>query len=55
MAAEAAREGWPYRDLWDAAPPDAFTDTDFHLTATANCAYAERLIRESLAATVRKD
>ena len=55
MAAEAAREGWRYRDLWDAAPPDAFTDTDFHLTATANCTYAERLIRESLAATVRKD
>jgi hypothetical protein len=27
-------------DLWDAGPNDQFTDTDFHLTAEANCVYA---------------
>ncbi len=46
--AVAQREGWRYFDLWDAAPPDQFTDTDFHLTAAANCAYAERMIRAAL-------
>ncbi|PJF30476.1 MAG: hypothetical protein CUN51_07435 [Candidatus Thermofonsia Clade 1 bacterium] len=44
----AQREDWRYLDLWDAAPADQFTDTDFHLTAAANCAYAERLIRLAL-------
>jgi hypothetical protein len=39
----ATREGWHYVDFWDAAPPDQFTDTDFHLTPAANCAYAEKL------------
>ncbi len=45
----AAREGWHYLDMWDAAPNDQFTDTDFHLTPAANCAYAEKL-REPLLA-----
>ncbi|MCS6871162.1 MAG: SGNH/GDSL hydrolase family protein [Anaerolineae bacterium] len=40
----AEREGWRYFDLWDAVPPDQFTDTDFHMTPSANCAYAEQLI-----------
>jgi hypothetical protein len=39
----AAREGWHYLDLWDTAPDDQFTDTDFHLTPAANCDYARSL------------
>ncbi len=44
----AARQNWRYFDLWDAVPADQFTDTDFHLTAAANCAYAELLIKTVL-------
>lgn len=36
----AEAQGWAYVDKWDAVSPDMFTDTDFHLTADANCAYA---------------
>jgi hypothetical protein len=39
----AEAQGWPYVDKWDAVPPDQFTDTDFHMTATANCEYAASL------------
>ncbi len=39
----AASEGWNYVDAWDAVPPDQFTDTDFHLTPAASCAFAEKL------------
>jgi hypothetical protein len=39
----AAREGWHYVDVWDAVPVDQFTDTDFHLTPSASCAFAEKL------------
>lgn len=45
----AAAEQWDYLDLWDAVPTDQFTDTDFHLTAEASCAYAERMITAALA------
>lgn len=46
----AQKEGWRYLDLWDAAPPDRFTDTDFHLTATASCEYAAKLREPILSA-----
>jgi hypothetical protein len=39
----ATREGWHYVDFWDVAPPDQFTDTDFHLTPAATCDYAHKL------------
>jgi len=45
----AQRQNWRYLDFWDAVPADQFTDTDFHLTAEANCAYAEQLIEAALA------
>lgn len=45
----ASREGWHYVDFWDAVPVDQFTDTDFHLTAAASCAYAEQLSEPMLA------
>jgi len=32
LGALAAAEGWTYLDLWDAIPPEAFTDTPVHLT-----------------------
>lgn len=43
MREYTAREGWQYVDLWDAMPPHTFTDTDFHLTASATCEYAAKL------------
>lgn len=43
MHETAAGQGWHYLDLWDAADPDQFTDTDFHLTPSATCAYAAKL------------
>lgn len=53
MQAYATAHGWMYRDLWDTVPNDQFTDTDFHLTPAANCAYAARLGRELLASLAR--
>ena len=32
LATTAAQNGWPYLDLWDAIPPEEFTDTPVHLT-----------------------
>jgi hypothetical protein len=49
FAQMAQRQNWRYLDFWDAVPADQFTDTDFHLTADANCAYAKRLIKAALA------
>jgi hypothetical protein len=49
FAQVAQRQTWRYLDFWDAVPADQFTDTDFHLTADANCAYAEQLIKAALA------
>ncbi len=43
MMSVTSREGWPYADLWDAVPPDQFTDTDFHMTPQATCGYAQKL------------
>jgi hypothetical protein len=43
MVEYAAAAGWRYVDLWEAAPPEDFTDTDFHLNAAANCRYAQLL------------
>lgn len=34
LAGEAAAQGWRYLDLWDAIPPDEFTDSPVHLTPT---------------------
>ncbi|PJF37376.1 MAG: hypothetical protein CUN49_00510 [Candidatus Thermofonsia Clade 1 bacterium] len=50
----AEREQWRYLDFWDAVPADQFTDTDFHMTASANCAYAEQLIKAALAQLPRR-
>ena len=43
LAEMAAAEGWRYLDLWDAIPPDAFTDTPVHLTPTGTRLLAEAL------------
>lgn len=40
MEAIAREEGWSYLDLWDAAPPDQFTDSSLHLTPSATCELA---------------
>lgn len=39
----AQQRGWQYADFWDAAPPQDFSDTEFHLNALANCRYAAKI------------
>jgi hypothetical protein len=43
LAELAIENGWNYLDLWDMLPPEAFTDSEFHLTLDATCQLAERL------------
>jgi hypothetical protein len=43
MARLAQSDGWRYLDVWDAMPNDQFTDTDFHLTPDATCAFAAQI------------
>ena len=43
LAAEAAARGWRLLDLWDAIPPDAFTDSPVHLTPAGSQRLADRL------------
>ena len=43
LARAAAAEGWRYVDLWDAIPPDEFTDTPVHLTPAGTRLLAEIL------------
>ncbi len=40
-------EGQPYLDLWDSVPPDEFTDSPVHLTATGTAVFADH-VREIL-------
>lgn len=40
----AAANDWPYIDLWDAIPPEEFTDTPVHLTRRGNQLFATLLI-----------
>ena len=46
LAATAAAEGWRYTDLWDAIPPEEFTDTPVHLTPAGSRLLAEKLVEE---------
>ncbi len=43
LAEAAAAEGWRLLDLWDAIPPDEFTDTPVHLTPAGTRLLAEAL------------
>ena len=45
MVERASAGGWAYLDLWDAIPPEEFSDTPVHLTPEGN-----RLLSELLAA-----
>src|SRR5690606_10279930 len=44
LAEAAAAEGWTYLDLWDAIPPEEFTDTPVHLTPAGMQQFAELLV-----------
>ena len=35
--------GWRYVDLWDAVPPEQFTDSSLHITAEATCQLATQI------------
>lgn len=43
LAERAAAEGWRWLDLWDAIPPDEFSDTPVHLTPEGTRLLAEEL------------
>jgi len=44
LLARAARtNGWAYLDLWDAIPPEQFTDTPVHLTPAGEQMLADEL------------
>lgn len=47
LARTAAAEGWRYVDLWDAIPPDEFTDTPVHLTPAGSRLLADLLVEEA--------
>lgn len=47
LGAAAATGGWAYLDLWDAIPPEEFTDTPVHLTP-----HGTRLLAEMLAPAI---
>lgn len=47
LAEVAAAEGWGWLDLWDAVPPDEFTDSPVHLTPDGS-----RQLADSLAAWI---
>jgi hypothetical protein len=49
MQQSADKNGWRYLDLWDVVPNEQFTDTDFHMTPAAACAYAAKLGSAALA------
>lgn len=44
LATTAATQGWPYADLWDAVPPDQFTDSPVHLTAQGTAVLLQALL-----------
>ena len=48
MEKSAAVNGWHYIDLWDAIPPDEFTDTPVHLTPQGNRQLA-KIVADKLA------
>mgnify|MGYP001172795472 CR=1 FL=1 len=45
LESTARAEGWTYLDLWDAIPPDEFTDTPVHLTPEGTKLFADLLAR----------
>lgn len=44
LAERATAAGWPLVDLWDAIPPEQFTDTPVHLSPAGSATYAELLV-----------
>lgn len=43
LAEQATRQNWHYLDLWDALPPQGFTDTPVHLTPNGTLQLAQKL------------
>ena len=43
LAKTAVAQNWHYLDLWNAIPPQEFTDTPVHLTSEGNRLYAEQI------------
>ena len=44
LAETAVAQNWLYLDLWDAIPPEEFTDTPVHLTSHGNEIYANEIL-----------
>lgn len=45
LADTCAQRGWACADLWDAVPPDEFTDSPVHLSANGTTMLAERIVQ----------
>jgi hypothetical protein len=44
MAEQATRQGWLYRDFWNATPPDEFTNTAIHMTPDGTRQFAGMMV-----------
>ena len=44
LTAAAAGADWDYLDLWDAIPPEEFTDSPVHLTPAGTTQYADTVL-----------
>lgn len=53
LAETVAPGGWTYLDLWDAIPPEQFTDTPVHLTPAGSRLLAERIAPAVVSAAAR--
>ena len=53
LAEHATASSWNYLDLWDALPPDSFTDSSIHYSAEAAQGVAVRLVPAILEVALR--
>ena len=44
MQEQSSRQGWNYADLWDAIPPEEFTNTAVHLSPEGNRLLARKIL-----------
>jgi hypothetical protein len=44
MQEQSSRQGWNYADLWDAIPPEEFTNTAVHLSPKGNQLLASKVL-----------
>jgi hypothetical protein len=48
MVELSAQQGWQYRDYWDLAPSEEFTNSAVHMSPAGTALFAERLLQDIL-------